>query len=157
MNSSRALKWCFVLILLLSVAWKIAIPPDNPNDLKDALVEFLDRNHFTTVLTDEIINDTPIIQATSASCHLQIAKLTPDGSNRDLIQHFAKGADHHFVVFRGAVYKQQPTYLTVIAYLWSRFLRELGLIKHVTPVIAVAANSACEAERLPWGELHQAH
>ena len=88
MNSSRALKWCFVLILLLSVAWKIAIPPDNPNDLKDALVEFLERNHFSTVLTDEIINDTPIIQATSASCHLQIARLTPDGSNRDLIQDF---------------------------------------------------------------------
>ena len=140
-------------MLLVAVGWKIAIQPDDPNYLKEDLVKFLERNHFSVVVTDEMVNYTPIIRATTASCHLQIARLTPDGSNRNLIQHIAAGTDRSFVVFRGTVYAQQPVLWTVLNYLWSRFLRELGLIRHITPVINVAANSSCNAERLPWGEL----
>jgi|SRR6185295_4759110 hypothetical protein len=90
------------------------------------------------------------IRATTASCQLQIARLTPDGSNRDLIRHLAAGTDRSFVVFRGTVYDQQPVFWTVLSYFWSRFLRELGLIEHITPVISVAVNASCNAERLPW-------
>ena len=140
-------------VLLLSIGWKIAIQPDNPNYLKDDLIKFFERNHFNVVVTDEILNYTPIIRATTASCYLQIARFTPDGSNRDLIRHLAAGTDRSFVVFRGTVYAQQPILWTVLNYLWSRFLRELGLIRQITPVIAVAANFSCDAERLPWGEL----
>jgi hypothetical protein len=150
-NSSRALRWYFALLLFLSVAWKMAIPPENPNDLKDELVKFFERNHFSVAVTDA--NYTQTINARSPSCRLQIAELTPDGSNRNLIRALALGADRVFIVFRGAVYERQPTFFTMCAYFWSRFLRELGLTRHITPVIAVATNSACDAERLPWGEL----
>jgi hypothetical protein len=143
-------------MLLVALGWKIAIQPDDPNYLKEDLIKFLERNHFSVVVTDEVVNDTPIIRATTASCHLQIGRLTPDGSNRDLIRHIAAGTDRSFVVFRGAVYAQQPILLTVLNYLWSRFLRELGLIRHIAPVITVAVNSSCNAERLPWGELEGA-
>jgi len=143
-------------MLLVALGWKIAIQPDDPNYLKEDLVKFLERNHFNVVVTDEVVNDTPIIRATTASCHLQIGRLTPDGSNRDLIRHIAAGTDRSFVVFRGAVYAQQPVLWTVLNYLWSRFLRELGLIRHIAPVITVAVNSSCNAERLPWGELEGA-
>jgi hypothetical protein len=30
------------------------------------------------------------------------------------------------------------------------------LIRHIAPVITVAVNSSCNAERLPWGELEGA-
>ena len=140
-------------MLLLTIGWKIAIQPDDPNYLKEDLIKFFERNHFNVVVTDEMVNYTPIIRATTASCHLQVARLTPDGSNRDLIRHLAAGTDRSFVVFRGTVYTQQPIFWTVLNYLWSRFLRELGLVRHITPVIAVAVNSSCNAERLPWGEL----
>jgi hypothetical protein len=150
-NSSRALRWYFALLLFLSVAWKLAIPPENSNDLKDELIKFFERNHFSVAVIDA--NYTQTIHASMPSCRLRIAELRPDGSNRNLIRDLARGADHVFVVFRGAVYKGQPTFSTMSAYLWSRFLRELGLRKHITPVIAVATNSACDAERLPWGEL----
>ena len=143
-------------MLLVALGWKIAIQPDDPNYLKEDLIKFLERNHFSVVVTDEMVNYTPIIRATTASCHLQIGRLTPDGSNRDLIRHIAAGTDRSFVVFRGAVYAQQPVLLTVLNYLWSRFLRELGLIRHIAPVITVAVNSSCNAERLPWGELEGA-
>jgi hypothetical protein len=51
------------------------------------------------------------------------------------------------------VYTHQPVFWTVLDYLWSRFLRELRLTRNVSPVISVAENSSCNAERLPWGEL----
>jgi len=152
-NSSGAFRWSIAGVLLLTIGWKIAIQPDDPNYLKQDLIKFFERNHFNVVVTDEMVNDTPIIRATKASCHLQVARLTPDGSNRDLIRHLAAGTDQSFVVFRGTVYIQQPILLTVLDYLWSRFLRELGLVRHITPVIAVAVNSSCNAERLPWDEL----
>ena len=140
-------------MLLLSVGWKIAIPLGGQNHLREDLVEFFERNHFNVVVTDEMVNYTPIIRATTASCQLQVASLTPDGSNRDLIRHLAAGTDRSFVVFRGAVYTEQPIFWTVLDYFWSRFLRELGLVGHVSPVIAVAENLSCNAKRLPWGEL----
>ena len=156
MNSSVAFRWSIAAVLLLTIGWKIAIQPENQNYVKEDLIKFFERHHFNVVVTDEIMNYTPIIRATTASCHLQIARLTPDGSNRDLIRHIAAGTDRSFVVFRGAVYAQQPVLLTVLNYLWSRFLRELGLIRHIAPVITVAVNSSCNAERLPWGELEGA-
>jgi hypothetical protein len=152
-NSSRAFRWFIVGVLLLTIGWKLAIPPDDPNYLKEDLIKFFERNHFKVVVTDELVNYTPIIRATTASCQLQIARLTPDGSNRDLIRHLAAGTDRSFIVFRGTVYAQQPVTWTILNYLWSRFLRELGLIEHVTAVISVAVNTSCNAEQLPWGEL----
>ena len=153
MNSSRVFRWSIAIILLLSVAWKTAITPDDPNELKAALVKFLEHNGFYVAVTDRMVNYTPIIEGTKASCHLQIARLTPDGSNRSLIENLAKGTDRFLVVFQGTVYREQPVLWTVVNYLWSRFLRELGFIRHITPVIAVAANSSCDLERLPWREL----
>jgi len=153
-NSSGVFRWFIAGALLLTMGWRIAFQPDNQIYLKEDLIKFFERNHFNVVVTDEIT--TPIIRATKASCHLEIARLHPDGSNRDVIRHLAAGTDRSFIVFRGMVYTQQPILLTVLDYLWSRLLRELGLIRHITPVINVAANSSCNAERLPWGELEGA-
>lgn len=148
-------------MLFLTVAWKIANESEPQHYSQDNLIKFFENNHFSVVVTDESPNNPLIIRATRASCHLQIATLLPDGSNRDLIRHLAAGRDRLFVVFRGAVYAQQPVFWTVVDYFWSRFLRKLGLIENITPVINVAvnsglaANSSCDAEGLPWGELER--
>jgi hypothetical protein len=152
-NFSNAFRWSIAGALVLSIGWKVAIHPENSDYLKEDLVKFLERNRFNIVVTEKIVNYTPIIQATTSSCRLQIARLTPDGSNRDLVRHLAADADRSFIVLRGTVYTQQPILWTVLDYLWSRLLRDLGLIGHISPVIAVAENSSCNAEQLPWGEL----
>jgi hypothetical protein len=152
-SSSSAFKWSLTAALLLSIAWKIAVPSDNQNALKDRLAEFFERNKFDVAVTEGIAYGVPIIRASTTSCHLQIASLRPDGSDRDLIRHLAIGTNRSFVVFRGRVYAQQPIFWTVLNDLWSKRLHELGLIKRITPVIAVVANSSCDLERLPWNEL----
>jgi hypothetical protein len=139
-------------VFLLSVTWKIASPAINDSDQKDNLVDFLKRNHFD-VATDQIGNVVSIIQANTAPCQLRIIRLAIDGSDRDLVQHLATSPDRLFFVFRGRVYTQRPVLLALIDTLWSVCLRKLGLIKDIAPVIAVAANSSCDAERLPWDEL----
>jgi hypothetical protein len=155
-NFSRAFKGALAAVLSLAIGWKIVLPPDNQSHLnqghlEENLVGFLEREHFNVDATYEA--GTMIIRATAASCQLHVAKLTPDGSNANLIRHLAAGAERSFVVFRGQVYAQQPVFWTVLEYLWSRFLRELRLTRNVSPVINVAENSSCNAERLPWGEL----
>jgi hypothetical protein len=48
------------------------------------------------------------------------------GWDRDLVRRYANAEDQVFVVFRGRIYSDQPTFRTVLDTLWSRFLRELG-------------------------------
>jgi len=138
-------------VLLFGLGWKVAIPADSPSYLKEDLVRFLERNNFDVVVSGEFVNYTPVIRASTANCQVQVARLTPDGSNRDLIRHLAADADRTFVVFRGGIYREQPVFWTVLDYLWSRFLRELGLARHLSPILHVAQSSSCTAERLPWG------
>jgi hypothetical protein len=152
-NSSNIFRWSLVVVLLTSISWKIAVSSDNADSPKDNLVDFLKRNHFEVSVKDQAVNYLPVVRAKTASCTLQIVRLAPNGSDRDLFNHLAVGTDRAFVVFRGKIYKQQPVWWTVLEDIWYRHLRELGLSNRVTAVIAVTANSSCEAERLPWDEV----
>jgi hypothetical protein len=153
-NSSSTFRWLLAAVLVVSVVWKTATRLGIETDPKDHLiVEFLKRNHFDVSPTEQIANDVPMIRAQTASCRLQIVQLAPNGSDRDLFRHLAAGADRAFMVFRGKVYAQQPIFWTVLDDFLFRHLRELGLTKRVIPIIAVATNSSCDAERIPWNEL----
>ena len=88
MKFSSVLRWPVALLIPLTLAWKIAVPLYNPDDLKEELVEFFEKEGFNVVVVDRMLNYVPIIQATTASCHLLIARLTPDGSNRNLFERF---------------------------------------------------------------------
>jgi hypothetical protein len=155
-NSSSIFKWMLAIALVLSVAWKTAIRSGVENDDKEHLVDFLKRNHFEVSPAEQIVNDVSMIRAQTASCSLKLVQLAPNGSNRDLFRSLAAGADRAFVVFRGKVYVQQPIFWTVLDDFWVRHLRELGVTTHSAPVIAVAASSSCDAERIPWNELREA-
>ena len=69
------------------------------------------------------------------------------------IRRNATDGDRVFVVFRGRTYEEQPTWLTVPYFLWSRFERELGMRAEAAPLLSVIATAGCGAERLPWSEL----
>jgi hypothetical protein len=153
MSSSNAFKMLLTVALVASVAWKVVVATKHPTDWRNDLVEFFERNHFNVVVTEEFVTHVPVIRANAASCQLQIAKITPDGSDQSVVRHLANGTDRLFFVVRGRVYTQQPTFWTQIDYLWTERLRELGLIKQLSPVIAVATNASCNAEQLPWAEL----
>lgn len=153
MNSRIAFRWFVAVFLLVTVGWKAAVQADNLDYPKEAVVRFLERNDFVVAVGQDSVNYMPVIRATTSTCELQVARLTPDGSNRDLIRHLAAGADRSFVVFRGAVYSRQPVFWTVLDDLWSRLLREIGIVQHLSPVLHVAESSSCSAERLRWSEL----
>jgi hypothetical protein len=154
-SSSNKFKVLLAAALVASVAWKIAVATERPIEWRNRLVEFFERNHFNVVLPEQLGTDVPIIQANTSSCRLQIAKLAPNGSDQGLIRDLFMSTDRLFFVFRGRVYTQQPIFWTQVDYLWSKPLRELGLIKQIMPVIAVATNASCNAEQLPWAELRQ--
>ena len=122
-------------------------------DIQHNVVEFLNRQLFNVVVSGNLEEGRPIIRATSSGCRMLIAKSPATGWDRDMLRGYATAADRIFVVFRGRVYADQPTWLTVSDALWSRFWRELGLKVRAAPVLAVIATTSCNAEQLPWNEL----
>jgi hypothetical protein len=156
MHCTPALKWFIALLLPLTLGWKLTVRPDDPRELNDSLVEFLARHQFDVIVTEEKMENSPVIDATAGSCRILAGKISPDGDTWQLVHRFAAPKDHVFAVFDGRAYPAQPTSLTAVSGLWSRFLREMGLARHQTLVIAVVASATCDAEELPWDELREA-
>ena len=152
-------KWSLILLLPITLGLKLAARPGvNLSELNDKQVqfrvaEFLFRQHFTVVSSEKIEEGRPIIQASAGACRMVVAKSPAIGSDRDVIRRLATATDRVFAVYRGKVYADQPTWLTVSDYLWARLQRELGLNARAAPVLAVIAGLNCGAEQLSWNEL----
>ena len=160
MNSSPAFKWLVLLLLLpITLGVKLVVRPSAElGELSDKRIqlrvaEFLFRQHFTVVSSEKIEEGRPIIQASAGACRMVVAKSPAIGSDRDVIRRLATATDRVFAVYRGKVYVNQPTWLTVSDYLWARLQRELGLNAQAAPVLAVIAGLNCGAEQLSWNEL----
>lgn len=148
---SPALRWSILILLPLTIGWKIVVNRENPTEIENAIVEFLNNQQFDVTLTKEVMYGMPVLDARSNSCSLRIMRVSPFGTEVDLVHSFAGSADRIFFVFRRGIYPQQPVQLTVASYLWFRFLRELRLVSRIPPVIAVI--SSCDAKHLPWSAL----
>jgi hypothetical protein len=154
------LKWAIALLLPLTLAWKVAVRPADQAELvqrekatQRRIADFLVRQHFVVNIAANAEEGKLSIRANAGACRLLVAKSPALGWDRDLIRQHAAAGDRVFVVFRGQVYGEQPTFLTVFDFLWARLRRELGFDVDPAPVLAVVAGSICDAERLPWNEL----
>jgi hypothetical protein len=158
-RSLRALKWLVLVgLLALTLGWKVvarSTAGEQPTDrnVQGAIAEFLVRQHFGVSLSERIEEGRPAVAANSGSCRILVAKSPALGWDRDLIRRYADAEDRVFVVFRGRIYSDQPTFLTVFDALSTRFRRELGFRVQPNPVLAVVAKMNCDAERLPWDQL----
>jgi len=157
-SSSPVLKWGVLLLLPLTLGWKLAVRPGDSGELKEKetqlkIAEFLVRQRFAVAISEKMDEGQPAIRATAGACRLLVAKSPSMGWDRDLIRRYATAADRVFVVFGGKIYAEQLTWLTVSDFLWARFRRELGMNAQATPALAVIATPSCAAERLPWNEL----
>jgi len=161
-KSLRALKWLIVVVLLsLTLGWKVtarrtAGEQPTERNMQVAIAEFLVRQHFSVSLSERVEEGKPAIVANSGPCRMLIAKSPALGWDRDLVRRYADAEDQVFVVFRGRIYSDQPTFRTALDALWSRFLRELGFRMWPSPVLAVVARMGCEADRLPWDKFDPA-
>jgi hypothetical protein len=156
-NCSPVLKWFIILALPLTLGLKLIVRPDRSapgeTDILQTVAKFLVRQHFVVTLSDQPGGAKPTVLATAGACRVLVANSNAIAWDRDAIRRNATVADRIFVVFRGRTYKEQPTWLTVPYFLWSRLQRELGLAPQAAPLLAVIATASCDAERLPWSEL----
>lgn len=156
MKSSRVLKSVLLIVLLsVSLGWKVlarAAPDEQPTDraVQVRLAEFLIRQHFNVSMAERAEQGRPALTASAGACRLLAIRSPALGWDRDLIRRYAEADDQVFIVFRGQIYADQPTFRTVLDALSSRFMRELGFKSSPSPVFAVVARSGCEAQRLPW-------
>ena len=162
MKYSRALKYLVLLALLsLSLGWKVvarATSDQRPTDryIQGQVAEFLVRQHFSVSILDNAEQGKPSVVANSGACRILVIRSPALGWDRDLIRRYAEAGDQVFVVFRGRIYTDQPTFRTGSDALWSRFLRELGVKSWPSPIFAILATTSCEADRLPWDKFDAA-
>jgi len=150
-----------VLLLPLTLGWKLVassyLRSSESSEPQEKLVErkitdFLVRNHFTLVGSEHVVFGLELFHATAGACRMRVALSSSRGWHRDLLRNLTTPQDRTFVVFGGKIYREQPMWLPVSDFLWSRFLGELGL-KAYNPVINVISSPICDAEGLPWNEL----
>ena len=152
MKFSPALKWFLVLLLPLTLGWKLAVKPVDPSKIRTAVVEFLTQHDFNVLVSKGTLVDIHIVEANSGPCRLLVGNISPYGVDTELVQHLGTATDRRFFVFRGTVYSEQPVLLTIVNHLRFRFLHDLGLVSAIPSVLAVV--SSCDAtEQLPWNEL----
>jgi hypothetical protein len=156
-NCSTALKWFIILALPLTLGLKLTVRPDlrapGEKDVQQTVAEFLARQRFTVALPDRTGEGQYTVSASAGPCRILVANSDPIAWDSDAIRRNATAGDRVFVVFRGRTYEDQPTWLTVPYFLWSRLQRELGLRAQAAPLLSVIATDGCGAERLPWSEL----
>ena len=156
MKSSRGIKYLIILLFLsLTLAWKViarATPHEQPTDrnIQVRVAEFLIRQHFSVSMMERAEEGKPAITANSGSCRMIVMRSPALGWDRDLVRRYADAEDQVFVVFRGRIYSDQPTFQTAVDALWSRFQGELGFTSWPSPVLGVVARTICGADRLPW-------
>ena len=156
MNYSPALKWSLLLLLIaltLGLKWSGDAREPNEKDAQLRVAEFLARQNFTVVRSAEAKEGQPTVRATAPGCRMLVIKSPTLGWDQDTVRRQATAADRVFVVFRGKVYEDPPSWLIVSDFLWSRLRRQLGLKFETNPVFTVIATTSCEAKRLPWDEL----
>jgi hypothetical protein len=154
---SAALKWFLIFALPLTLGLKFVVRPDrsvaSEADVQQKVAEFLRRQHFAVALADRTGEGQYMLRASAGPCRILVAKSDPMAWDSAAIRRNATDGDRVFVVFRGRTYEDQPTWLTVPYFLWSRLERELGLRAQAAPLLSVIATASCGAERLPWSEL----
>lgn len=162
MSYSSGFKWFVGLLLLITLGWKwVAIsrgitPGTNVREERIAertLAQFLVRNHFSVAGPREVVFGMQLFLASGGPCQMKAILSSSRGWHRDLIENQKTGAAEVFVVFGGRLYDEQPTWLTVPDFLWSRLLSGAGFSSQPRAVITVIASSGCNARRLPWQEL----
>jgi hypothetical protein len=156
-NCSTALKWFLILALPLTLGLKLIVRSDrsvaSETDVQQKVAEFFRRQHFAVALSDRMGEGQYMLRASAGPCRILVAKSDPMAWDSAAIRRNATDGDRVFVVFRGRTYENQPTWLTVPYFLWSRLERELGMRTQAAPLLSVIATAGCGAERLPWGEL----
>lgn len=158
---SPAFKWLLVLLLPLTLGWKLVAdtylrsPGAQPDEqlAEQKVAQFLDRHHFNVGRAEQVVFGLQLVSATAGSCRIRVALSSSRGWHRDLISKLPAAEDRIFVVFGGKIYREQPMWLTVPDFLYSKLLGQLGLNANPTPVINVIESPMCDAEKLPWREL----
>jgi hypothetical protein len=155
MSFSPRLKWLIVLLLPLTVTWKLSAQLGDSysvTDVRDKIVEFFLRQQFEAV-TDATTVDIPIVRVTAGGCRMLV--VSTSGWTPDTFRDLATPSDHLYLIFRGKVYAEELTWLPLLNRKWFRFLRRLKLTTQQASLIVVLAGGLCEVQRLPWEELRE--
>jgi hypothetical protein len=149
-----AFNWLLILLVPLTFSCKLVAERPAVQDTQGKINQFLTEQRFEVTEQSLMKGSSTAVRAIKGDCSMLVAEASPDGSLRNLIRrHVTATMDRPFVVFRGHIYHEHPTWLMITQLWWMRLLRKLGISHEEATPIVVAATHSCAAERLPWAQL----
>jgi hypothetical protein len=73
-----------VLLLPLTLAWKLTVGLDDSNELKYGIAEFLVEHQFDVVETKRFVEDMLVLSATKGACRMRVLKVSSYGWDRQM-------------------------------------------------------------------------
>lgn len=154
MKFSRAAEFTLVLLVLLSLAGKLAVNRRD-QDVKivegafaSAVEQQLSQAGFTTKV--ERWPTGVAVQAHRAACRLWVRDNTPHGTMRNIYENLAKAVGPLRYVYRGTIYEKPPQVDPMLRFLVGREMARVGIATARYPVYAVASSAACDISSLQW-------
>ena len=158
---SRASLTLLLLLLGLTVGLKLAVIPGHLNgagreeqSAQAAMTAFLTRQGYRVEVDDgsDMLN---LVAGVSGACTLQVANISPEGWQQDIVRQLAGPEDRVTFVYRGRTYPAQPRWRS-----WSdETLRKIGVAFGLQPptrmVLGVIASPACSKDGLNWAEVSE--
>lgn len=82
---SRLLSLFLAVSLPLTLGWKLTLRADNPDEVNNSITGFLTKNRYNLIATNEMIDESHVLRASSGDCKLLVAKVLALRDARDQV------------------------------------------------------------------------
>jgi hypothetical protein len=138
-----------VLLLPLSLVWKLYAGADDPDEFTKRAFSFLGRSGYEVSITNVMaVGSMQAVRAAKGDCLMFVVN-RGSGWTHQLMGALGEDTSRYFTVFRGRIFDGDPAWPTAVANIYFRGLRRLGLTRS-TSVIGVTASEGCDLELLAW-------
>jgi hypothetical protein len=96
-SSSPAFKWLVIVLVPLTLGWKLIGGETPASEWKNDIFEFLSRHGFE--VTKRTWGDVPFSDATAGACRMIVVEVSPDGWTRDIFARFPVQQDSSSLSF----------------------------------------------------------
>lgn len=147
MAQSRMLRPIVITIAICLIAFSVSLKirrlnkltPDNRSEAR-LLHEYMTHRGFLLQSAD-LKRDPPTEVFQKGECQVTFLDVSPSGWHRDVVKVLTNG--RYFFLFNGAIYAEQPVWLTWTHSLMVRFFGGIAELNRAQSVIAVTVSPNC--------------
>ena len=97
--------------------------------------------------------DLRLLEASSAACRMQVARVSLLGWHRHILQRMTSSDLELSYLFGGILYPVQPIWSTRLEHYRQQILRHLRIVWPTRTLFGIIADPGCNVRNIPWQDL----